>query len=196
MTALEIGSGFGQNSELIKLDLGAVATAVTVFGTGNLLDDTERPLQLIGGASATLVASAGSIAISPRASEAANFASIVVGPDADLQCGLTCTHTLVRTQGATTLENIAPTLDVRGGVCVTTGQATTVDVSGGRLEYRSASTITTATVGPGALDCSDLRARTITTLNLRSGAQIIDPQKTLTIPTLAIAAGCKGVTAL
>lgn len=193
ITSLEIGTGTGQGSSQIKLDLGAIATAVMVFNTGFAND--EQPLQLIGGAAATIVVAAGTVGISTRATEAASFASIVVGPSATVSCGLTCTHTLVRTEGNTTLEASAPTLDVRGGVCKTTGQAPQVDVSGGTLSYKSASTITQAYVGPGVLDCSDLRSRTCTTLRMRSGGSVVDPQKTLTIGTLLLETGVKGLAA-
>ncbi len=193
MTALEIGTGAGQGSAQIKLDLGAVATAVMVFGTGQGSD--EYPLQLVGGASATIVVAGGRVGLSTRATEIANFASVVVGVGASVNAGLTCTHTLVRTEGATTLENTAPTLDVRNGTCKTTGQAVAIDVSGGVCSYKSASTITTAVVGPGTLDCSDLRARTCTTLTMRAGGNVYDPQKTLTIGSLVLAAGVKGIAA-
>lgn len=193
MTSLEVGTGAGQGSSQIKMDLGAVATAVMVFGTG--FSNEEFPLQLVGGASATIVVAAGSVGLSTRATEIANFASVVVGPGASVTAGLTCTHTLVRTEGTVTLENTATTLDVRNGSCKTTGQAVTLDVSGGALAYKSASTITTATVGPGMLDCSDLRARTCTTLTIRAGGSVYDPQKTLTIGSLLLAAGVKGIAA-
>lgn len=194
-TALEVGTGTGFRSSLIKLDLGAVATSVIVFGTGGASDPNELPLQLRGGSAATLVATSGTIGIATRASDTGGFTSIVVADSANVECGLGCTHTTVTSNGFTRLENTATNLNVRNGTAITTGQATNIDVSGGTLAYQSAATITSAFVGPGSLDCSDLRARTCTTLRMRSGGQLIDPQKTLTIGTLLLEAGTRGITA-
>jgi hypothetical protein len=194
-TALEVGTGTGFRSSLIKLDLGSVATSVIVFGTGGASDPNELPLQLRGGSAATLVATSGTIGIATRASDTGGFTSIVVADSANVECGLGCTHTTVNSNGFTRLENTATNLNVRNGNTITTGQATNIDVSGGNLAYQSAATITSAYVGPGSLDCSDLRGRTCTTLRMRSGGQLIDPQKTLTIGTLLLEAGTRGITA-
>jgi hypothetical protein len=194
-TVLEIGSGTGFRSSRIKLDLGTVATSVIVFGTGGAGDINEPPLQLRGGTGATLVATSGTIGIATRATETAGFTTITVAESASVECGLGCTHTTVNSHGITRLENTATNLNVLNGTTITTGQATNVNVSGGTLLYQSAATITSAFVGPGSLDLSDLRGRTCTTLRMRSGGQLIDPQKTLTIGTLLLEAGVKGITA-
>jgi hypothetical protein len=193
-TALEVGTGTGFRSSLIKLDLGTVGTSVIVFGTGGASDPNELPLQLRGGSAATLVATSGTIGIATRASDTGGFTSITVADSANVECGLGCTHTTVTSNGFTRLENTATNLNVRNGTTITTGQATNIDVSGGNLAYQSAATITSAYVGPGSLDCSDLRGRTCTTLRMRSGGQLIDPQKTLTITTLLLETGVKGIT--
>lgn len=194
-TALEVGAGTGFRSSFIKLDLGTVATAVMVFGTGGTSDPSELPLQIRGGTAATLVASSGNIGLATRASDTAGFTSITVSDAANVECGLGCSHTTITSHGITRIENTVTNLNVRNGTAITTGQATNVDVSGGTLVYQSAATITSAYVGPGSLDCSDLRGRTCTTLRMRSGGQLIDPQKTLTIGTLLLETGTRGITA-
>lgn len=184
-SALEIGAGQGNQSSQIKIDLKATATAVVVHNTGFLSNPDEAPLQLIGGSSATAVVLLGTVAFAPRADESAGYTSIKTGPNSNVQCGIGCSHTTIQSEGTLEHANTVTNLNIRGGVCTSLGQATNIDIDSGMVMYKSASTITAATVGPGTLDCSDLRSRTITTLTLRSGGRFNDPQRTASIGTLA-----------
>ena len=184
-SAMEIGAGLGDRSPLLKFDLKATGTALVVYATGFQSSQDEAPVQIIGGSSATAVVLAGSVAFAPRADETAGFTSIKTGAGSNVQCGLGCTHTTIQSEGTTEHANTVTNLNVRGGVCTSFGQAVNIDIDYGVVAYRSASTITAATIGPGTLDCSDLRARTITTLTLRKGGMFVDPQRTATIGTLA-----------
>lgn len=192
-TALTIG-GTGRGSSLMKINLNSAATAVVVYGTGQ--GTTNEPaLQLTGGSSATLYVANGQVAVASRATETANFTSISTGANANVSIGRGTTVTTVTSLGNTFVECSVTNLNVRGNTTTTLAQVTTLDVNAGRALYQSSQTITTAYVGPGVLDCSDLRTRTITTLNMRSGGKLIDPQQTCTVGTLAMASGVKGLSA-
>jgi hypothetical protein len=184
-SALEIGTGPGDRSQLLKFDLKATATAVVIYNTGFQADQDEAPVQLIGGSAATAVIVAGTVAFAGRADETAGYTSIKTSAGSSVHCGLGCTHTTIQTEGTLDYANTVTNLNVRGGTCTSMGQATNIDIDNGTVIYKSASTITAATVGPGTLDCSDVRARTITTLTLRKNGRFVDPQRVTTIGTLA-----------
>jgi hypothetical protein len=184
-SVVEIGAGQGDRATQIKLDLKSTASGLVVYNTGFQSNQDEAPLQIIGGSSATAVVLAGSVAFAPRADEAAGFTSIKTASGSSVQCGIGCTHTTIQSEGSIELANTVTNLNVRGGTCVAMGQATNIDIDKGTVRYKSAATITAATVGPGELNCSDLRTRTITTLTLRKNGSFVDPQRTASIGTLA-----------
>ncbi|AMV31323.1 hypothetical protein VN12_04345 [Pirellula sp. SH-Sr6A] len=194
ITALEVGSGPGRGSSLVKIDLKSTGTAVSVFSTGQRESEEEDPLQLKGGTAATAIISSGTVSISGRADEASAFTSISVGSDATVTCGVTCTHTSVTTRGTTTLAAAVTNLVVQGGQCICYGQVTNANITAGSFVYRASDTIADLDVGPGVLDCSDIRARTISALELRPGAQVIDPYKTITATAITIGTNVKGLT--
>lgn len=194
ITALEVGSGSGRGSPLVKIDLLSTGTAVSVFSTGQRETEEEDPLQIKGGSAATAVVSSGIVSFASRADEASAFTSINVGTDAEVTCGITCSHTTVTTRGTTSLSNAVTNLNVQGGQCTCYGQITNADITAGSLVYRSTATIADVNVGPGVLDCSDIRSRTISALELRQGGQVVDPYKTITATAITIAAGVRGLT--
>jgi hypothetical protein len=193
-SALEFAAG--SSAAAAKIDLKATATAVVVFGTGFQSNEDEFPLQIIGGSAATAFVEGGSVAFAPRADEAAGFTTIKTSANTSVHCGVGCSHTTIQSEGSLMHENTVTNLNVRGGTCRSMGQATNIDIDNGTVVYKSASTITAATVGPGTLDCSDLRARTITTLTLRQGGKFVDPQRSTTITNLAWGATSESLSAL
>lgn len=183
-TELEIGEGDGSLPSVLRLNLQSVATNVTIYKTG-VAGPSEQAVQLIGGSSATAFIESGNVGIATNGAETANFSSIKIGANATLKCGDGATHTTIESSGNLRLENSVTTLNLYGGEAETTGQVTTLNVKGGSFTYRTTSTITTASVGPGTIRLEDSRARTFTTLSLRAGATVSDPLNSLTIGTLS-----------
>lgn len=189
-----IGTGIGRGSSAIKLDMGTSGGDLIVLGTGTAFSDSENALQIIGEIGDCTIES-GNVTIAGRPLETATIDTVMAASQAQLTIGSGCTLTTVTTlAGSCNINSDCTTLNVAGGNCLFTAQATTIDITGGILAYESDKSITTAKVGPGIFDCSDLRERNCTTLRLRSGGQVVDPRKTLQLNAIVFEAGVKGVT--
>ena len=191
-TTVTIGANGGSGSGRIRLNLGTVATAISVYATASPLDTGLTALQIQGSNSSnTLYAYQGSIGLAIQTGLTAQFATVSVSfvnnksSDVSLFGGAGLTlGTLNQFGGSVTLQAGFTTAQCNAGTLYVlgTGAATTITIDGGSLEWYSSGTITTLNVGPtGSADFSlDSRSKTVTTTVLYSGAKLTDPNKVVT----------------
>jgi hypothetical protein len=184
-----IGSGRGDGSGRIQLDLGNTASAVTVRKTAPPIE-FDLPSVLLTGSHAenTVTVVDGSVGIAIVGGETAIVdtlrhagGNVQVGPDVALdtveragegelvvQCHV---GTLTQTSGSTTVLGA--------------GAIDALTLGGGRVDYRSTGDITSAllTDPRAVLDFSaDLQPRTVANCTLQFGA-VLDPHQTVTWST-------------
>lgn len=189
-TTITIGAGQGQGSGLIRINTGAIQTALSVQGSANSAETGAYPVQWYGThASNTVQVTRGQLGISVGPSETATVATLQVGyqsnqtGDATVFCGAGTTLTTIsKSGGSLTLNSGATTItQTAGSMTVTTGNVTTWTVNGGTANYNGTGTITTLNVGnAGTFNCTqDLRTRTVTNANIYKGGAINDPFATV-----------------
>lgn len=200
---VDIGIGDGAGSGRMKIQ-GVVGTAVTVNvnQTANSLDEGIPSLLLVLPNTSSIVnVNRGSVGIAIYPGETSTVPTLRTGfitnkdGDSNVRCGTGVTLTTVEIAGGvTTLQSNVTTLnETAGEVLQLAGAITTANVGAGSiLRYRSASTMTTAVIGPGAtLDCrQDMRAKTITNLTLNTGAKYYDPHGVVTLTNGIIFTQC------
>ncbi len=191
-SSLNIGGGTGRSSTRIRLNLGTQATAIVVQKTGQQFGD-EWPVQIIGGVNATAYVLGGMVSFAGRSTEVCAFNSLTVASGATVLCGSGVTHGTIESSGDLLIASAVTTLEVHAGTTHLQAIANSIIIDGGTLMYQSTGTLPSVTVGPGTLDCTDVRDRTITALNLKREATVRDPSKTLTITTLTVAADAKTI---
>jgi len=187
-TAVKIGHhegpGTPTGSALIKLDLGAVQTAVKVYNTGTSSDSTKAPVRILGAhTSNTLEVRKGKVAVEWETGDVGQFATITVGYTTAkltdsyvyLGSGLTLA-TLDNRAGNTVVRGTVTTVNIDAGTIRTegTGTITTANVNGGNAEFNSTGTITTLVVNNGGTAdfAKSAGARTISNLKLNAGGTL------------------------
>jgi len=189
-TVCTIGEGDGTGSGRIKLDFGAVQTAVTVHNSGSRAD-SELPAIMLKGTHAanTLTVHRGDVGVAVLAGETAVIATLTMDyvtnleSDAKVVCGSGATlTTIVKSGGILAIESNVVTVTNSGGTATIKGTATvtTLNVEGGTVYCNSNGTITNLYV-LGHVDFSrDMRALTVTNCYLYKGGKISDPHKRVT----------------
>lgn len=185
-TTINIGQGSGPGSGRIKLDQGAVQTALSIYQTAGGVDSSEIPAIQWKGThvSNTVSVYRGEFGAAVYLNETAVIATLRVGyvesqdGDATVRCSSGVTLTTVSILGGEVeLNSGATTITKIGGdLTLNAGNVTTLTNDLGVVRYRGTGTITTCTIGNGGvLDVEDdMRGRTITTLNLHAGAVVRD----------------------
>jgi hypothetical protein len=192
---LIIGSGTGRGSAMLKFDTLDAESDVVILSTGRSNRQDEAPLQLVGEMN-SVIASSGTIDLAGNALQSATVDTLTIGSAATIEVGPQVTLDTVHCGGVAEINSDCATLNVRGGRCNLAAAAPQIDITGGELVYSSDAAITQAKVGPGILNCNDLRTRNCTTLRLRGGGRIVDPLKTLTITTIVFETGVREVSAI
>ncbi len=208
-TSLRIGdpsgsSTVGAGSGRINLNLGSVASAITVVTTKNSSTDSGKEPVRIKGTSASnkLYVQGGRVGVATdNIGDAATFNTIAVTGTqtvCNIASGVTLT-TLRAELGTTSLACAATTVYHDGGNLATAGSgAITTAYVAGTAKLNSTGTITTlevkATGNASLLD--DLQAKTITTVKLYPGAHFsYDPRvHTITNPIQIIGGTTEDVT--
>lgn len=212
VTTLSLGENFTERpqtgSTMVKIDLGAVQSEVTVHGTAGTSFEASKPaIQLLGtNASNTMFVRAanGSVGIAVAGFEVSTFLDIAIGSEmttGGVVLGEGVTLTNWSQKSGTHHINATATitlLDLLGGVTTTEGDylITTVNigestsffpnhVNSGGVEITTLNFNNTATVDT----TQSSQDRTFTTVNLESGAIIIADNSILTITTLNLPSG-------
>lgn len=199
-TILFVGTGNGPGSGRIRLTMGAGGgtAAAHVFATGSPIDTGLPALRLVGGQTAlTLNVMGGSVGMGVDGTMQPDSTSLVGGATTvrvaggtfhagrDFVTAFGSTWSIVG--GSAVFESLGGTLTActitDGTLTVgTTGAATTLNVDGGTVDWRSSGMITTLRVSDGGtIDfAQDIRPRTVTNCTLYSGAAMLDPFRTVT----------------
>ena len=185
---LDVGRGEGNGYGRWKFNSGADPCAVTVHNTAQP-EEAGIPAFLWKGTDATNTFTAkgdASCGIAFYGDETATVATLNVGGNASVVCGIGCTLTTINVDsGSLTVQsNIAGTITVRGGEVTIWGTATVAQmtVRGGTVVVNSTGTWSGNTIlaGDGVLDFSQgIGAITITNPIELYGpnCRIIDPNK-------------------
>ncbi len=190
-TTVNIGTGTGQGSQRIKLNVGANACTLNVSNSGTPVDTASRSILFLGTNAANVVnINKGSLGIASQPGEVATVATLRVGyqdnvqADADVVCGSGVTLTNIdQSGGKLTIESGTTSIDqTNGTLIILDGAHTAITSDGGTCDYRSNGTVTTAIIGNEAtLDLTkDMRSRTITNASIYAGGTIRDSFKTAT----------------
>lgn len=187
-TECRIGRGEGQGSSRIKIDFGAIQTAVHVVRTGTSQQQGLPPCLLIGthADNELYVGQNANVGVAFHGGEAATFKT--VSSAGTLYLGDGCTLTTVTCTGGTLRRGSNCTTHAQfGGTSTIDGSATatTLTIQGGTCRYNSTGTTGTVNLGgttvTAILDCTaDQRARTFTTFNLLANSILRDPNRTIT----------------
>ena len=188
-----IGQIGGNGSSRIKIDVGAVQTAVVVNSTGAGIEQGLEPVLLLGThADNTIDVLDGSVGVAVFSGETSTFKTTRVEAGF-LRFGEGVTldgvgSTLINESGTVLVfDNNLLTVTNSGGTIFINGSATitTLTLKSGTCQYQSTGTITAATIGGGdgqaLFDCGgSFGPRTITTLTVKPGLEINDPLRTIT----------------
>ena len=195
-------------SALIKINIGTVASTITVFETGSTAFEESKPaIQLLGvnvGNNLFVQAAKASVGIAVHGFEVSTFNDINIGDGLDaggvvLGDGVTFLNWAQKSgdnflNGAATITKV----DCLGGTLQTNGDytITTVNLGEGSVfipnhEKTAGVEITTLNfLSAATIDASrSSAARTITTLNLAPGAEITADSTILTITNLELPSG-------
>lgn len=203
------GIGSPSGSDRIMLDLGAVASTVTVHSTASSPAETGKPAVRILCNNATTdvyvrEAPAGVGVGVDEAGETSSLRSIYVsskGSSVPVVVGPTVTMALkIEMQGGRLLlQSLVPTLTVLGGSVRTEGDftITTITQSGGEVvlnhKKSAGNAVTTYNLQGGVLDLTQSRAaRTIAALALKRGASLRWELDTATITALTVGVAGEG----
>lgn len=211
-TILSIGENFSGRpqlgSTLIKIDLGAVLSQVTVHETGGSAFEASKPaIQLLGtNVSNELFVRAGkaSVGVAVGAFEVSTFSDIEIGADMNaggviLGPGVTLTNWSQKS--GTHFVNAADTItkmDMFGGICTSEGDYTVTTVNLGQGATYSPNHVKTAGVeivtinflsGATVNTTKSTKERTFTNVNLFSGAVIEADNSIVTITNLNLPSG-------
>lgn len=186
-TLVTIGLGLGLGTGRIKLNLDSAQTTATIYNAGTPVE-SGLPSLLLKGTHASNVVNifGGSVGIAHYGGETAVVATLrVEGNSTVVRCGSGTTLTTINQGGgelelnsaATTINKTGGTLNYQGS-----GAVTTINDDGGTTNYMSSGTVTTLNVGGAAtVDFSkDIRTRTVSACDVFAGATINDPFKTVT----------------
>jgi hypothetical protein len=203
VTTCNIGTGSGSGSGRIKINFGAVQTAVNVYSTGSAAETGIPSLLLLGTHASNVVnCNKGSLGIAYFGGETSTVLTLDIGfvanqaGDSNVTTGAGTTLTTVNqyggvwvnraTGGVTTFTQYAGTSTWLGGTW------TTANLWGGKCFAATTGTFATSNVGKGAtLDASqDMRAKTLTNCTLFAGATLNDPDGTLTFTNPFLLSGC------
>lgn len=189
-TAVTIGAGDGSGSPMIRLNTGAVQTAINVMGTSTAGLQGQPALWWRGTHAAnTLTVTRGAVGLAYSYGDAATLATLFVGSrggstDALVYAGEGLTlGALTQTSGTLACEGTCTTITLDGGTLTMTGAAiavTTLSARGGTFNFDGLGTVTTAEFGTGALlDLSrDPRAgKVFTNITMYAKSGIKDPNK-------------------
>jgi len=181
-TCLDVQIGVGQNNgpTLCRIDLASAAAVCVIFGSGpgsNAID------MLLNNALAVVSVIYGAVVIAGAGNEVASVGEVRVARNATATLGEGVTMVEVVSSGNLAAFCNINTLTVDDGQAMQyDGTISTLLVRGGRFVHKSPGTITTATVGPGTIDCSqDIRERTITDMTIHRGGLFSDPYNAITV---------------
>lgn len=186
-TIVTIGNGSGNGSGRIMLNLGSVASTVTIFATASSKDGQDVSAVQIKGTSITdLNARGGTADVAPVGGEVATITTLDASGNAFVRCssgvGLTTVNASqnadVITDSAITTLTSRDQARVRKG----SGAVTTWNALGSNNECQGSGTITTLTVGADrSFDASSLTGGvTITNATLNKGCTVNDSGGRLT----------------
>ncbi len=197
-TTVLIGEGEGGGSERVRLDLGSVASAVYIYGTGTPANAGDYAVDLVGTNTANdLYVYQGSVSVGKNSGDTSVIDDLLVGYDDDqasdveLFLGDDVTLDDVTVHGGTVINGgrassaITSLLVTAGTVTLNgTDGLNQLDIEGGTVFYRSSGTLGGNTVvgGEGTLSfVGDLRAKTVTNAITCRGdaANVDDPQESV-----------------
>lgn len=189
--AVRIGGGSGSGSGRIRLDTGATATVLSIFGTGQAAENGQPAIRWIGAHAANEVQiTRGTLGIALGADETAELALLRAGyqtnaaGDVQVRCGSGTVIAAVEQSGGTVaLPADSSQVVLTGGeLQLEDGAHASLLIDGGRCYYRSPGTLGDVQVGGGgAIDFSrDMRSRTVTNCQLSARAALLDPFGTVT----------------
>lgn len=185
-TAIEINS----NSSLIRINVGANATAMNVLSTGAPVRNDIKALTFRGSGSNTITITDGSLGIANIEGETAKVTTLRIGtkttaPDVFIGEGTTLADTILAGGTVVCYADFVAWV-IEGGTVTArenaTGTTLTVRNSGELVWMSSGNIGTKLIAGPnGVCDFSrDLRTRTIAATDVYAGATVRDPFKVTT----------------
>ena len=186
-----LGNGPGTGSRRIKIDSGSTtANAVTVENTGAPAKQ-GLPAVFWKGTNAgnTLEVHRGQVGIAVLGGETATLTSaLLAGGNVEFGKGVGTIATLTNQIATVMLRSTVTAFTSAGGLVTILGDAafTTMDITGGAVDYRSSGTIGALTVGGpgGTLDCAnDNSTRIISAATIEGGGRINDPLQTIDFTT-------------
>lgn len=195
-TTVNIGSGEGQGSRRILLDLGGIASTVNVFALSSSAENGLSALQLKGTSITTLNARASTADIAPVGGEVSTITTLNATGNAFVRCSSGVTLATVNvSQNADVITDSAITaLTTRdnGRIRKGSGAVTTWNAYGQTNEVQGAGTIATLALGAGRiLDASSLTSGVvITNASVGRGAVINDAAGKLTWTNPIQLSGC------
>lgn len=201
-SAVTVGRGSGEGSQLIRLNLASTQCDLAVLQTGTP-DGNYAAFQVIGSAAgSTLAATRGSIDVAWQEGEAATLATVTTSydetpaDDVKLRIGSGATvGTIVSAGGRIEVDCNTTSITASDGLVICNGSSahTAIGLSlNAGLDYRSTGTIGALTAGEQTVaDFTGLpAARTVSTATLRSGAAIRDRAKSVTWTAGIVLSGC------
>lgn len=182
ITTLNINIVGGTGGSRIKIDGVAVASTVNVYSTGSSAD-ADLPAFIWKGTNASNIMRIedGSVGVAIFGGETASLAGGLTMTGGSLVAGVGVTFaTITQSGGAMDTSSAITTKTQSGGTHLhRAGAITTLTLDGGVFDLRvkTAMTIGTTIIGPGALvDLTNCQAIiTFTTLTIRPGGSLIDP---------------------
>ena len=206
-TLVAVGEGSGSGSKFVRLNLGSVATAITVYNTGQPDDDMPAFIWKGTHANNDCFVYRGSVGIGlEKHGDSYKVRTLKVGyldsreSDATVAVGTGCPQMPTITQTGGALELNLPsgitvtTFERLGGEATFGGEAAVTDLINqeGTLYYTSSGTATVVVISQGAtIACTrDLRGRTFTDCTMEAGASLLDPHQTLTLTNGVALANC------
>jgi hypothetical protein len=179
---LTIGDGAGQGARSIKINLGAVDCAATIYKTSsNPLDQDEAPVQLSGGtASSTLQVMSGKVDLAMLPGHTGSWTQIDIN-SGTVRCGTGVTLATVNVQGTIETRSAVTTYSIRPGssaIHIGAVNITTANVQS-KLEIRATGALTVGTTNAysgGSIDlskCDSLVTFTNITVHATTNAPFI-----------------------
>jgi len=186
---VHVGQGPGSGSGRVQIDTGSGQAAVTVYASGLSAESNLPAVQWKGThADNTLDMLDGTVGVALAGGESATIATLRQS-GGQVRCGSGVSLSDVELASDASLEIQSAVASIRqsGGLTriIGTGGAADIELTGGRIEYRSSGTITSVALraADAVLDfSSDLRPRTVDACTLEKGT-VLDPHLTVTWTT-------------
>ncbi|WP_437187867.1 hypothetical protein SH668x_001278 [Planctomicrobium sp. SH668] len=186
-TLVTIGAGTGQRSQRIRLDLGAVKSTINILGSGQSIDSYKAIVLKGTHAENELNVIKGQVDIAPEAGSLSTINvlrvsfDVNVESDANLRVGAGVTlSTIEQNGGQLIVQSDSTSTVVRSGtLSLLAGAHSSIELTGGRMDWRTTGEVTALSVSNATVDLSkDPRPKSFAageTIQMYRGAVLNDP---------------------